>query len=151
MNTSQLFKVRKAGIADLDFIHHAIVAINEVDIAKHEFELLLKAKLKTAGCFIFILEEHTRSATKAGLLVARSYQNLTDYWPIIEIQELYIIPKYRKLGGADFLYNYVEGFSREQKAYRLKVNCNINSTLNQNFYTTRGFKISKKQYAKDVY
>lgn len=151
MSTLTLFKVRKASLADLDFIHQAVVSICEIKTAKHEFELLLKAKLKTSGCFVFILEEHSRVASKAGLLVARSCQNLTDGWPVVEIQELYILPKYRKLGGADFLYNYVENFSREQKAYRLKVNCNINSTLNQNFYTTRGFKISKKQYIKEVY
>ena len=151
MHLNQQFKVRKANLLDLEFIHQAIAATNGMNIGLHEFEILLKGKLKSSGFHMLILEAHSRNSTKAGLLVANTQQNLTDLWPTIEIQELFIMPKYRKYGAADFLYAYLENFTKEQKAYRLKVSCKINSTLNQNFYTARGFKISKKQYVKEVY
>jgi GNAT superfamily N-acetyltransferase len=151
MQSNQKFKVRKANQSDLEFVHQAIVSVNDSKMGLHEFETLYKMKLKTSGFFIFILEEYSRNLTQAGLLVAHAQQNLADLWPTIEIQELFILPKYRKFGAADFLYGYLETFTKEQKVYRLKVNCKINSTLNQNFYTARGFKISKKQYVKEVY
>lgn len=151
MQSDQKFKVRKANQLDLEFVHQAIVSVYESKLGLHEFETLYKTKIKASGFYIFILEEYSRNLTQAGLLVAHVQQNLTDLWPTIEIQELFILPKYRKFGAADFLYGYLENFTKEQNAYRLKVNCKINSTLNQNFYTARGFKISKKQYVKEVY
>jgi N-acetylglutamate synthase-like GNAT family acetyltransferase len=145
------YKVRKAVFSDIDFIYSLVALNTESNIGIDKFETHLKQKLKTSGFYIFILEEQKIKIEKAGLLIASESQQLVDAWPIIEIQEFFIVPKYRKIGAADFLFNYVEQFSKEKKAYKLKVNCKINSTLNQNFYTDRGFKIAKKQYTKPVY
>ncbi len=151
MNSNQNFKVRKARLSDIEFIHQVISTLSESNIRLNEFEAILKAKLKATGYYIYLLEEHSKTIENTGLLVVNVNQSLTDFWPIVEVQDFFIIPKYRKFGAADFLYNFLENFAKEQKAYRLKVSCKINSTLNQNFYTTRGFKISKKQYIKPVY
>lgn len=151
MTQSLLFKVRKAKLSDVDFIHQCVTAINQSNIGLNDFESLLKQKIKATGFYIFILEEHANSVTNAGLVVAAEIQHLIDLWPIVEILEFFITPKYRKFGAADFLYNYLEKFAKEKKAFKLKVSCKMNATLNQNFYTSRGFKIDKKQYVKPVY
>ncbi len=146
-----LYKVRKAQLSDLEFIHQSVTAINQSNIGLNEFETLLKNKLKAVGYFIFILDAHHTTTDRAGLLIANESQYLIDKWPMIEIQEFFITPKFRKLGAADFMYSYLENFAKDKNAYKMKVSCKINSTLNQNFYTSRGFKISKKQYLKPVY
>ena len=145
------YKVRKALFSDIDFIYQLVVSNAESNIGMDKFETHLKQKLKTSGFYIFILEDQKIKIEKVGLLIATENQQLVDVWPIMEIQEFFIVPKYRKLGAADFLFNYLEQISTEKKVYKLKVNCKINSTLNQNFYTARGFKIAKKQYIKPVY
>jgi hypothetical protein len=55
------------------------------------------------------------------------------------------------LHAAEFLYHAIEQFTVAKKVFKLHVSCYINSTLNQNFYTKRGFKVNKKLYVKEVY
>ena len=151
LTTNLTFKIKKANLLDLKFIHQSIQSLSEQNIGLQDFETLFKSKTKSQSFTIFILEDRSRLGCNAGLLVVQLQQNLSDKWPTIEIQELFILPKYRKFKAADFLYTYLEQFAKDQKAYKIKVNCKINSTLNQNFYTAKGFKISKKQYVKEVY
>lgn len=146
-----IYKIRKAKISDLEFIHKSITSIYQTIIGLNDFEGILKKKINSSDHHIFILEDHSISLEYAGLLIATTSQHLIDMWPTIEILDIFIMPKYRKLGAADFLYNYLEDFAKVKKAFKLKVSCKINSTLNQSFYTHRGFRINQKQYTKPVY
>jgi N-acetylglutamate synthase-like GNAT family acetyltransferase len=143
--------IRNAKISDLEFIHKSLISIYQNPIALNDFETIFKKKIKSTDHHIFILENQSISIEFAGLLIATTNQHLIDMWPTIEILEIFIMPKYRKFGAADFLYNYLEGFAKAKKVFKLKVSCKINSTLNQSFYTHRGFRINQKQYTKPVY
>jgi ribosomal protein S18 acetylase RimI-like enzyme len=131
------------------YFYDAVCSILNTKLDLFEFQINFKVKLK-AKDFILLVAE-LDNMTVVGCIVAQKRNTLSNHEFFIEIQELYITPKYRKLKAADFLYNAIESFSLEQKIHKLIVNCNINSTLTQNFYTKRGHKIAKKQYSKEIY
>jgi ribosomal protein S18 acetylase RimI-like enzyme len=141
------YTTRKAALKDVMYIFESInlQSGSKLDILK--FIEQYKKKVKDKSNILLLLEADKKNA---GFIIAQEYQSLSDAFPFIEVQELYIAPKYRKLKAADFLYNEFEQKTASKGYYNLKVNCNINSTLNQNFYINKGFKINKKQYLKGI-
>ncbi len=148
MNKPQ-YKVRQAKLKDVMYFYDAVCSILNTKQDLLEFQINFKVKLKAKDFILLVAELDNKLVV--GCIVAQKRNTLTNPVFSIEIQELYITPKYRKLKAADFLYNAIESFSLEQKIHKLIVNCNINSTLTQNFYTKRGHKIAKKQYSKEIY
>ena len=148
MNKPQ-YKLRQAKLNDVLYFYDAVCSIlnNKLDLL--DFNLNYKEKIKGKDFILLVAELIDK--TIAGCIVAQKRSTLSHPNVFIEIQELFITPKFRKLKAADFLFNAFEVFSVEQQVNKLIVNCNINSTLTQNFYTKRGFKIAKKQYHKEVY
>lgn len=145
-NVQPKYATRPAELKDIMYFYEAICAITNINIDIVEFNIQFKNKIKDKSYIMLVLEADGK--TIAGCTLAQSRQSLSDQQPFVEIQELYISPKFRKLKAADFLYNALEEKIINQKMHQLRVNCNINSTLNQNFYVKRGFKIYKKQYKK---
>jgi len=82
-------------------------------------------------------------------MVSEIKQGLSDRRKSVEIIEFIVQPKYRKLKGAEFLYNVFEEIMKQREIFSIKVHCEIKSTLNQNFYTSKGFKYDKKMYLKN--
>ena len=148
MNKPQ-YKLRQAKLNDVMYFYDAVCSIINTKLDVLEFQINFKEKLKAKDFLLLVAELDNK--TVVGCIVAQKRNTLSNPEFFIEIQELYITPKYRKLKSADFLYNAIESFSLEQKIHKLIVNCNINSTLTQNFYTKRGHKIAKKQYSKEIY
>jgi len=143
------YKLRQAKLNDVMYFYDAVCSILNTKLDVLEFQINFKEKLKAKDFLVLVAE--LDNMTVVGCIVAQKRNTLSNHEFFIEIQELYITPKYRKLKAADFLYNAIESFSLEQKIHKLIVNCNINSTLTQNFYTKRGHKIAKKQYSKEIY
>lgn len=148
MNKPQ-YKVRQAKLNDVMYFYDAVCSILNSKLDLSNFHLNFKDKLKGKD-FISLVAE-LEDKTLVGCIVAQRRSTLSNPSFFIEIQELFITPKFRKLKAADFLFNAFEAFSLEQQLNKLTVNCNINSTLTQNFFTKKGFKIAKKQYNKEVY
>lgn len=141
------FTTRKAVASDLMFFYEAI-KLQVLHIKNIEsFNELYKKKLKDKNTLLLILESDKKMA---GFVVAQLQQSLSDLAPYYDIRELFIAPPYRKLKAADFIYTALEQKIAIKGVVKLKVSCNINSTLNQNFYINKGFKIYKKQYVKGV-
>jgi ribosomal protein S18 acetylase RimI-like enzyme len=89
------------------------------------------------------------SKVNVGCMVCEIKQGLSDRRKYVDIFEFIVQPKYRKLKGADFLYNSFEKEMQMREVFSIKVHCEIKSTLNQNFYTSKGFKFDKKMYLKN--
>jgi len=143
------YKVRQAKLNDVMYFYTAVCSIINKEPDLIEFQTNFKEKFKNKN-FIYLVLEIEKDVL-GGCMIAEKRSTLSKPAIFIEIQELYITPKYRKHKAADFLYNAIEALSAEQKIYSIIVNCNINSTLTQNFYTKRGHKIAKKQYNKEIY
>lgn len=148
MNKPQ-YKVRQAKLNDVMYFYDAVCSIMNTQIDMLDFQSNYKEKLKNKDFIFLVLELDNK--TIVGCVVAQKRTTLSNVNAFIEIQELYISPKFRKLKAADFLYNAIEALCLEQKINILNVSCNINSTLTQNFYTKKGFKIAKKKYNKEIY
>jgi len=87
--------------------------------------------------------------TKIGAIVATIAQGLSERRKQANITDFFVLPKYRKLKGADFLYTQFEKELANLEVFSVKVSCEIKSTLNQNFYASKGFKFDKKLYLKN--
>ena len=148
-NLQPNYLARTATLKDIMFFYEAISAISEVNLDIVHFNTQFKNKIKDKSYTLLVLEADDKKI--AGCILAQLRQGLSDQQPYVELQELYIFPKFRKLKGAEFLYAALEEKVIKQKIYQLRVNCNINSTLNQNFYVKKGFKIFKKQYKKEAF
>ena len=147
-NMQPKYTIRAAELKDIMFFYEAISALTAIKIDIVAFNAQFKTRLKEKGSKQLVLEADGK--TIVGCVLAQVRQNLSDTSPFVEIQELYILPKFRKLKAADFIYSALEAHFLKQKINQLRVNCNINSTLNQNFYVKKGYKIFKKQYKKEV-
>ena len=139
---------RKAELKDVMYFLESINTQIDSTLDIHKFNDQYKKKVKDKTSILLLLEVDKKSV---GLIIAQGYQTLSDPFPLLEIQELFIASKYRKLKAADFLFSEFVEKAKNNGYYKLKVNCNINSTLNQNFYISKGFKIQKKQYHKSIY
>lgn len=149
MNRALHFNIRKAQLNDVMHFQDAISMQLTKPWNMMEFDEFYKQKIKNKEYFFLILEDEEKKV--AGGAVLQYRQTFLDQFPFIEIQTLFVLPKYRKLHAAEFLYQAIEQFTVAKKVFKLHVSCYINSTLNQNFYTKRGFKVNKKLYVKEVY
>jgi N-acetylglutamate synthase-like GNAT family acetyltransferase len=147
MNKPQ-YKVRQAKLNDVLYFYDAVCSILNTKQDVLEFQINFKEKLKAKDFLVLVAELDNK--TVVGCIVAQKRNTLSNPDFFIEIQELYITPKFRKLGAADFLLSAFEALSVDKHISKLTVNCNINSTLTQNFFTKRGFKIARKQYNKQI-
>ena len=141
------YQTRKAELKDVMFFYEAISSMSTSKLNIVDFDIQFKYKIKDKSNIQLVLIANNKTV---GCIIAQVRQQLSDAMPYVEVQELYIAPKYRKLKGADFLYTSLEEKVAKESKYQLRVNCNINSTLNQNFYVKKGYKIFKKQYKKDI-
>ena len=148
MNQSMNYQTRKAALKDIMFFYEAICFITGFESDINEFNKKFKALLKDKSAILMVIEADGKMA---GCILAQVRQQLSDMHSFVEIQELYISPKFRNRKAADFLYNDFEDKYILKEHRQIRVNCNINSTLNQNFYVKKGFKIFKKQYKKELY
>lgn len=114
-----------------------------------DFDEFYKQKFKSKDYIFLIIEDEEKK--EAGGVILQLRDTFLDKFPFLEIQTFFVTPKYRKLNAADFLYQAIVATAVEKKVFKLQVGCYINSTLNQNFYTKRGFKVHKKLYTKDLY
>lgn len=142
------YTTRKAELKDVMYFLESINTQIDSTLDIHKFNDQFKKKVKDKTSILLLLEVDKKTV---GFIISQAYQTLSDPFPLLEIQELFIAPKYRKLKAADFLFSEFVDKAKNKGYYKLKVNCNINSTLNQNFYISKGFKIQKKQYQKSIY
>ena len=148
MNKQPTYNIRKAQSNDVENFHEAVCSSNNIKEDIINFEQRFKQMLRSKSYLFFILEAVPKKVVGCTVLEIR--KNLISPSPFLEIETFYIDPKYRKWKAAEFLYKEIEQNVKQLMFFKLKVNCNMNSTLNQNFYTKKGFKISKKQYEKDL-
>ena len=146
MNIQPSYSIRKAQLSDSMYFYNAVCSSTILEKEVNDFDEHFKKMLKSKHQLFFVLE--TAQKIYAGCAILEIRKNILSLEPFIEIDTFYIDPKYRKWKGADFFYSEIEEQVRQGKVFKLKVSCNLNSTLNQNFYTKRGYKIFKKQYQK---
>lgn len=149
MNLQPNYQYRNATLKDILFFYEAMTSLEEIFIEHLEFDTKFKLKLEDAKSHLLVIEDIEINQV-IGCVVLQERQNLSDINIWIEIQELFIFPKYRKLKAAEYLYYFIEKYVQEKSIHKIKVACKINSTLNQNFYTKKGFKIEKKSYGKFI-
>jgi len=151
LNTAVMihFKIRKAQLNDVMHFQEAISMHLNKPWNVMEFDEFYKKKLKDKEYTFLMMEDDEKKV--AGGVILQYRQTFLDKFAFIEIQDLFVTPKYRKLNAAEYLYQAIEKLAVEKKVFKLQVGCYINSTLNQNFYTKHGFKVHKKSYVKEVY
>lgn len=141
------YNFRKAALKDVLFFYEAMSSLEGIYIDEVEFSNNFKLKFENPKCQLFVIEDNS-SQCIVGCVILEERKHLSDVSAWFEIQDLYIAPKYRKLKAADFLYQQIESYIKESSIHKLKVTCKVNSTLNQNFYTKKGFKLEKKSYGR---
>jgi ribosomal protein S18 acetylase RimI-like enzyme len=119
------------------------LALNEI-----EFDELFKLKLKTKSNQLLVLID--QEGVSAGCAIIELRTVLTETYPFCEIQLFYIQPKYRKHFAAEALYQELEKASAMKNCFKIIVSSLIDATINQRFYTRKGFKFVKKTYLKIV-
>jgi ribosomal protein S18 acetylase RimI-like enzyme len=149
MAISHHFNIRKARLNDLLHYQEAISIHLNKPWNVMDFDEFYKQKFKSKDYIFLIIEDEEKK--EAGGVILQLRDTFLDKFPFLEIQTFFVTPKYRKLNAADFLYQAIVATAVEKKVFKLQVGCYINSTLNQNFYTKRGFKVHKKLYTKDLY
>lgn len=149
MNIQILYNIRKAQLSDVMFFYNAVCLSSNKTNEIFDFDTRYKQMLKSKNHLFFVLEATPKKTAGCAILEIRKGISVPNTF--MEIELFYIDPKYRKLKGADYLYTALEAQVITNNMHELKVSCNINSTLNQNFYTKRGHKISKKQYEKVIF
>ena len=149
MNIQPTYQIRKAQSSDVIYFYNAVCSSNNIEKELFEFDVRFKQMLKSKSHVFFILEAAPKNI--AGCAIFEIRKSILSPEPFVEIEILFIDPKYRKWKGADYLYTAIEEHVKQIKLFKLKASCNMNSTLNQNFYTKRGYRISKKQYQKELY
>jgi len=143
------FNIRKARLNDIMFYQEFISLQLNKPWNVMDFDEFFKQKLKNKEYSFLIIEDEEKKL--AGGIILQYRHTFLDKSPFLEIQTFFVTPKHRKLNAADFLYQAIVALAAEKKVFKLQVGCYINSTLNQNFYTKRGFKVHKKLYTKDLY
>jgi len=149
MTKSFHFNIRKARLNDV--MHYQEVVSLHLNKTWNvmDFDEFYKQKLKSKEYSFLIMEDEEKKV--AGGVILQDRHTFLDKFPFLEIQTFFVAPKYRKLNAADFLYEAIVATAVDKKVFKIQVGCYINSTLNQNFYTKRGFKVHKKLYTKDLY
>lgn len=142
-----MFIVRPAELKDAIFLHEQLVVQQKKYNDLGYFKVHLEQLINNPNSVVHILT--LENGTSIGCLVAEIKQGLSDRRKYAEIIEFFVQVKYRKLKGAEFLYHYFEKAMEKQEVFSIKVHCEIKSTLNQNFYTSKGFKYDKKAYLKN--
>jgi ribosomal protein S18 acetylase RimI-like enzyme len=143
-----IYSVRKATLSDIMFFYESINATTELTLNINEFDSIFKLKLKFKNNQLLVLiDQHGCSA---GCAIIEYRTALTESFPFCEIQLFYIHPKYRKYFAAEVLYKEIEALAALKKCFKISVSSMLNATINQRFYTKRGFKFIKKIYLKTV-
>jgi ribosomal protein S18 acetylase RimI-like enzyme len=142
--------IRKATLKDILFFYNAFCTLYNKQFDINKFNVQYKAKLKSKEYHLLVIEL-THSAKIVGCSCLQQRVLLFELDEFLEIQSFFITPEYRKLKAADFLYEGIELLANTLGIPYVQVSCNVNSTLNQNFYTKKGYKISKKQYQKIIF
>jgi ribosomal protein S18 acetylase RimI-like enzyme len=142
------YTVRKATLNDILFFHSSIESISGLTFNIMEFDFIFKSKLKIKSNQLLVLID--QEGKLAGCSIVEFRTILSEKFPYFEIQLFYIIPKYRKYFAAETLYEAIEKITIEKKCFKIIVSTMSNATINQRFYTRRGFKFIKKTYLKTV-
>lgn len=145
---SPIYTVRKAVLSDVMFFYESIKETANLTLNENEFDIIFKSKLKTKHNQLIVLLDQFGHA--AGCAIIEFKITLTEGDLFSEMQFFYIQPKYRKYFAAEALYNEIEQILLNKKCKKLIVSTLLNATINQRFYTKRGFKFVKKTYQKMI-
>lgn len=143
-----IYSVRKALLSDVMFFYESIKTTGDLTLNVNEFDLTFKTKLKLKNNHLLVLVD--QHGCSAGCAITEYRTTLTESFPFWEIQLFYIHPKYRKYFAAEVLYKEIETLAALKKCFKIIVSSLLNATINQRFYTKRGFKLFKKTYLKTV-
>ena len=143
-----IYSVRKATLSDVMFFYESINTTANLTLNEIDFDAIFKSKLKNKSNQLLVLID--QQGNSAGVAIVEFRITLTESFPYCEIQLFYIHPKYRKHFAAEALYQEIENLSAAKKCFKISVSSLLNATINQRFYTRRGFKLVKKTYLKTV-
>jgi hypothetical protein len=143
------FTIRKANATDHEFFYQSYTSSYGTSITSEVFFDNFKKSINNAN-FLFIVLEIGPKNSFAGCCIIKFDFDIFDLFLTTEIKYLYVNQKFRKFNAAEYICNYVEKMSIEKGAHKIKVDCAINSTLNQHFYARRKFVFQKKGYLKNL-
>ena len=143
-----IYTVRKATLSDVMFFYESISTTADLTLNINDFDSIFKSKLKIKSNQLLVLINQQGNA--AGCAIVEFRTAITEVFPFCEIQLFYIHPKYRKHFAAEALYQEIENSSAVKKCFKISVSSLLNATINQRFYTKKGFKLVKKTYLKTV-
>jgi N-acetylglutamate synthase-like GNAT family acetyltransferase len=143
-----IYNARKATLSDVMFFYESINTTENLTLNINDFDSIFKSKLKVKYNQMIVLTDQQGNA--AGCAIIEFRTAITDVFQFCEIQHFYIHPKYRKHAAAEALYLEIELVAITKKCFKISVSSLLNATINQRFYTKRGFKLIKKTYLKTV-
>ncbi len=136
--------IRKAGINDVKIISEMIAELFAIEVdfksdrAKQDKAVKMIISGKTGGV-IFIAENDSMAA---GMINLQKIISTAAGGYSVLLEDLYVIPEFRKTGIGKLLIDRAIQWGREHNALRVQLAADVRNIPASDFYTGRGFEKS---------
>ena len=110
---------------------------DEMYRAYHEF-------LTTKKEIGFLYHKDNKIVAFMNLSIRSDYVNGTDTSPVVFVEEIYVLPEYRKQGIAREFISFAEKFTKESGFTQLASDCLIENTASEQFHKSCGFEANDR-------
>ena len=110
---------------------------DEMYRAYHEF-------LTTKKEIGFLYHKDIQIVAFMNLSIRSDYVNGTDTSPVVFVEEIYVLPEYRKQGIAREFISFAEKFTNENGFTQLASDCLIGNTASEQFHKSCGFEETER-------
>ncbi len=140
-----MITIRNARPSDVGFIYDCICILEEKELDKMRFEQILEFNLNNPVYIYLVAEEN---GMPVGLLTCHAQQLLHHSNWVYEIQEMFVLPKYRSKGVGAMLIKELESRLADKDFDALEVASNVMRTQAHAFYERHGFIHTSKKLVK---
>jgi len=92
----------------------------------------------------FLYNKNNKNVAFMNISIRNDYVNGCDSSPVVYIEAIYVLPKYRKMGIASELIKTAEIFAREKGILQVASDCLIDNTESEMFHKGCGFKEAER-------
>jgi PhnO protein len=137
------FKVRLAATIDVDFFYQCICELQNEIFDYNIFKEIFIDNLYNFNHLYLILENELEGI---GIITLHQQKLLHHCGVVSEIQEFFIVPKYRGQGFGDYLITIVKDYCKLNKIKSLEVTSNKKRVENVAIYEKLGFELSHNKF-----
>ncbi|GAA4280381.1 GNAT family N-acetyltransferase [Gaetbulibacter aestuarii] len=139
--------IKPATLSDFETVYHFICELEEVSFDKEKMRVIFEENLKSQKIIYLIGSYQNEPAA----FLSCHLQNLLHHNGMIaEIQELFILKKFRRKKFGSILIDYLIALLKKKKVFQLEVTSNKVRTETLHFYKSIGFTDSHIKFVKPL-